>query len=338
MSENENKVAVIVITYNGKHNLKECFGSLKNQTYKNFDCYLLDNASTDGSTEYVREDFPWVKIIRLEKNYGFAEGYNRAVKKVSAEYVAFLNDDTRVDPEWLEELVKAIENDESLFAVGSKMLFYDKPDTINHAGAKITIIGAGIDVGFGEKDSPEFNKQKYVGAVCGGAMLSRRKIFEELGGFDKDYFAYFEDLDLCWRAWLMGYKVLYVPTSIVYHKFGGSWGERDSPMRIYYCQKNKIANIIKNFEISNIIFKSIPITLVYETVRVLMFMKDRKIENIKAIISGTIDAMKDIPTLLKKRKEIQKMRKLRDRDIYKMGLIATLWESISEFKRLDGQV
>ncbi len=329
------KVSVIVITYNGKHHLRECFESLEKQTYKDFDAYLLDNASTDGSSDYVRKNFPWVKIIRFDKNYGFAEGYNRAIKMVDTEYVALLNDDTKVDPKWLEELVKAIESDESTFAVGSKILFYDRPDTINHAGAKITIIGAGIDVGFGEKDSPKFNEPKFVGAVCGAAMLVRRKIFEELGGFDDDYFAYFEDLDLCWRAWLKGYKVMYVPTSVVYHKYGGSWGGRASPRRIYYAQKNRLMNIVKNFELRNVM-KGLFVSICFDVIRMPMFLIRGEFSNVMAILRANIDFLKQLSKTLEKRRKVQEDRKLNDTELYRMGLMTPLWESVKEFVRLEG--
>lgn len=327
------KVSVIVITYNGKHHLKECFDSLKKQTYKNFDAYLLDNASVDGSSDFIRENYPWMKVIQFKTNYGFAEGYNRAIKMVNTEYVALLNDDTRTDPKWLEELVKAIESDETLFAVGSKILFYDRPDIINHAGAKITIIGAGFDIGFGEKDSPEFNEQKYVGAVCGAGMLVRKEIFEEIGGFDEDYFAYFEDLDLCWRAWLYGYKTLYVPTSVVYHKFGGSWGKRDTPRRIYYCQRNRIIDILKNFEKKNVLL-GILFSIPYEFVRIAMFVKDGSLDNVKAVINGGITGLKDITGSLRKRKTVQSKRYFSDTYLSNIGAMCSYRSSIKEYFRL----
>lgn len=328
------KVSVIVITHNGKRHLKECFESLKKQTYKDFDAYLLDNASTDGSSDYVNKNFPWVKIIRFDKNYGFAEGYNRAIKIVDTEYVALLNDDTKVDPKWLEELVKAIESDKTLFAVGSKILFYDRPEIINHAGAKMTPIGAGFDVGFGEKDSPKFSVHKYVGAVCGAAMLMRKDIFEKLGGFDRDYFAYFEDLDLCWRAWLKGYKVMYVPTSIVYHKYGGSWGGRTSAQRIYYATRNRLANIMKNFEFVNMI-RGLFMSLCFDLIRIVMFLIRRELNNVTAIFKANMDFIKWITVLLEKRRSVQKSRVISDKWLYKAGLILPLVECIKEFRKLE---
>jgi GT2 family glycosyltransferase len=250
------------------------------------------------------------------------------------QYVAFLNDDTRVDRNWLFELVKNIEKSDNIFAVGSKILFFNNPKMINHAGASISIIGAGIDEGIFDYDSPKYNKMKYVGAVCGAGMLVNKAIFNQLGGFDADYFAYFEDLDLCWRAWLYGYKVLYIPTSIIYHKFGGTWGDRYSYKRIYLCQKNKIFNVIKNYEKINIL-KAFSINFFYDIIRVLMFIKEKQYKNILAIYKGTIDTIKKIHIMLDKRSIIKKHRVLKDKDLYKKGLILSLNKSIKEFIRLN---
>lgn len=335
MTQSNSKVAVVVITYNGKHHLKECFESLKYQTFHNFELFLIDNYSKDGSSEYTNKFFPYVNIIRLKKNYGFAGGYNKAIKKVKSEYIAFLNDDTKVDPKWLEELVQVIEKDKKIFAVGSKLLFYNYPDTINHAGAMITPIGAGIDIGFGQKDSSNFNEQKYVGAVCGGGMLTRKKIFQQLGGFDEDYFAYFEDLDICWRAWLLGYKTIYVPNSIVYHKYGGSWGNRISNDRIYHCQRNRLYNMFKNFEIFNLI-KGFCISLCFDIYRIFFLTFKRNYRGIFAIIKANFDFIKNINSTYKKRKYIQKNRKINDRKLYQNNLILSFYQSIQEFKKIEG--
>lgn len=328
------KVSIIVITHNGKRHLGECLESLRKQTYKNFDTYLLDNGSTDGSSEFVKKNFPWVKIIRFDKNFGFAEGYNRALKIIDAEYVALLNDDTVAEPNWLEELVKILESDESIFAVGSKLMFYDKPNIVQHAGGKITIIGAGIDIGFGKKDSQEFNKLKFVGYVCGGAMLLRKRIFEELGGFDSSYFAYFEDVDLCWRAWLCGYKVAYAPKAVVYHKFGGTWGKRSSPLRIYFCHINKLRNIFKNLEGKNVLI-GFMISILFDTIRILLFIAKRNFLCAKEIIKAFMDFSKDIKTVLNNRARVQIIRTLKDNDLQKMGLICTFKEAFLEFLRLE---
>jgi len=332
------RVSVIVITHNGKRYLKECFESLAKQIYKDFDAYLLDNGSTDGSSEFVREKFPWVKIIRFEKNYGFAEGYNRSIRMVNTEYVALLNDDTKVDRKWLEELVKAIESDISIFAVGSKILFHDSPDVINYADGKFTLMGACLPASFGEKDSPKFNKLKYVGAVCGAAVLFRRKIFEEIGGFDGDYFAYHEDVDLCWRAWLKGYRCVYTPKSVVLHRYGGTWGPRwgrqVNPLKLYLVTRNRLANIIKNFEAKNIPI-ALLCSLLFDFVNIMTNLSSREMARASFnVLKANWDFLKGIKRDLEKRRKIQSNRVLKDKDLQNLGLFASLTESFREFVRI----
>lgn len=324
------KVAVIVITHNGRKHLQECFESLEKQTYRHFEAYLLDNGSTDASSEFVKERFPWVKIIKLEKNYGFAKGYNIAIQQVDAELVALLNDDTKADPQWLEELVKAIESDARIFAVGSKIVFYDKPNVINHAGGFLTIVGAGIDHGIFQRDSPEFSKPKYVGCVCGAAMLVRRDIFLKLGGFDETYFAYFEDTDLCWRAWLSGYKSLYVPSSKVLHKHGGSWGSRKNPVRIYLGTKNMALNVIKNFSIKNMLIGFLAYIILLVIRSILFIFKSKKDETI-ALIFALKSLYKSWKKAFKKRAIIQEKRILSDLELRKLGLLYSFSKSIKAF-------
>jgi GT2 family glycosyltransferase len=331
--EKDAEIAVIVITYNGKQHLEECIEALLKQTSENFTIYLIDNASTDGSSLFVSKKYPQVKVIQHEKNYGFAEGYNRAIKYVNSKYIALLNDDTKVDPKWLEELTKAIKQDSKIFAVGSKIFFYTHPTLLQNAGVKPTLIGTGIDVGYGSQDIPEYNQMKPVGAVCGGAMMLRRKIFGELGGFDSRYFAYFEDVDLCWRGWLQGYKTLYVPTAKVFHKFGGSWGGPNSYNRIYYGTKNRYANMIKNLGVKNLLL-AFYVSFIFDYLRGFSFSLKKQNKNVLSMFQAYYRVFQLLPTYVSTRISIQKRRILSDNDLLKTGLLSTLPESLSEFRRL----
>jgi GT2 family glycosyltransferase len=328
------KVAVAVITHNGKRYLKTCIESLLNQTYKNFDIFLIDNASTDGSSEYVMQNFPIVKIIRFEKNLGFAKAYNTAIRMINADYVALLNDDTKAHSRWLEELVNAAVEDERVGVLGSLILFLDKPNIVQHAGGKITPIGGGMDVGFGRPLQMIDCKKKHVGYVCGAAMLVRKDIFEKIGGFDSDYFAYFEDVDLCWRMWLYGYKVLFVPSSIVYHKFGGSWGKRLTSWRLYFSHLNKLRNTVKNLEPLNSI-KGLLLNAIFDVVRILLLIVSRRVREATYIVKAWMTFIKDFKSIYAKRIRIQQVRKIRDYFLFKMHLICSLPEGIREFLRLD---
>ena len=330
----EPEVAVLVINYNGKHFLKVCLGSLEKQTYRNYQVYIVDNASTDGSIEYVKQHFPWVKIIVFSENLGFAKAYNEATSMINADYAVFLNNDTKVDANWLSELVKSALEDESVVVVGSKILFYDRPNILQHAGAKITPIGGGVDVGQYEVDVEKYNKRGFAGAVCGAAMLVRKDEFLKLGGFDDDLFAYFEDIDFCWRVWLQGFKVTYVPSAVVFHRFGGSWGPRKNPNRLFLGQRNRLMNIIKNLEFKNLC-KAIPISLGYDVLHSLILLVHRNIQGFFAIGRANLWVVLNLRKMMVKRRIVQSYRKISDRYLKEKSLMATFKEAIHEYLRLS---
>jgi len=306
---------------------------LRTQTYDNYEVFLVDNGSNDGSVEYVNENFPWVKVIAFEKNLGFAKAYNEAIKRINTNFTALLNNDTRVDKNWLSELVESILEDYSIVAVGSKILFYENPQLINHAGAKITPTGGGFDIGLNERDSSIYNVKKEVGAVSGAAMLVRTYAFLKVGGFDEDYFAYFEDVDFCWRAWLNGFRILYIPSSKVFHKVSGSWGSFVNPVKVFLGQRNKLTSLLKNFEYKNAI-KGLLLNLMESFARIMLFIMNRNIRGVMAIVKAYFIFLKEIKKNLLKRMKIQSTRKVTDSYLKSKNLIATLKESLREFLRL----
>jgi len=328
------KAAVIVINHNGRDHLQDCFQSLSEQNYKDFQAYLLDNASTDGSREYIASAFPWVKTIALDKNYGFAGAYNIAADKIDCEYLVFLNNDTRVAAGWLDELVAAVEKEPDIAIAGSKILFWDAPPTINSAGQKITPAGLSFDIGFGAKDREEFNAPKTTGSICGASLLIKKAVFQELRGFDKNYFIFCEDTDLCWKAWLAGYKTVYEPRSIVYHKFGSLMGKRESPARIFYIQRNSILTVIKNFGAMRMA-RSIALILCYTAVKLALFALQHKPGNIKALLKGTYGVFPLLPSTLARRRSIQKNRKIPDKLLEREKLMAGFNESLAEYLRVS---
>jgi len=327
------RVAVVVINYNGKHYLRECFESLKNQTYSDYDAHVIDNGSVDGSVEYVKEHFPWVKIIAFKENLGFAKAYNEAIKAVDADLVALLNNDTRVDRKWLQELINAIQEDKLIAAVGSKILLYDSPQLLNHAGAKITPIGGGFDIGLYRRDEKEYNIKKQVGAVCGAAMLVKKDLFIKIGGFDEDFFAYFEDVDFCWRTWLHGYRVSYIPTSVVFHKFGGSWG-RSSPKKVFLGEKNRLSSMIKNFELINLM-RGLLLTIPLNVMKIIIYSRNRTPNMVLSIIKADLWIFKNIRRIFYKRRITQRNRVVKDSSLFELGVIASISESVLEFFRLN---
>lgn len=326
-------VAVMVLNHNGRQHLGRCFDSLGDQSYLDCELYLVDNNSTDGSVQYVKNNFPHVRIIGLKKNYGFAEAYNKAIRLVDSEYVGILNNDTETDRNWLAELVKAMLSDQRIAASGSKILLFSEKDILNHAGGMITIIGGGYDIGYMLRDSEYYNHPKQVGYVCGASMLVRRKTFLEIGGFDDDFFGYAEDVDFCWRAWLYGFRVVYVPSSVVYHKLGGTAGSRSSPLRIYLAERNRNLTVVKNLQ-QKALVRAFLLTPFYSLARMLASLARKNYYGAFAIVRADLHFLKVFDRAWAKRLIVQKNRVVSDRHLESKYLVAPLSISVMEFLRL----
>jgi len=223
------KVSIIIVNWNGKEYLSDCLTSVFNQTYQNYEVILVDNGSTDGSVEFVRENYPDIKIIKLDKNYGFIKGNNIGMREASKnkdiKYIAQLDNDTKVDRNWLSELVKVAESDEKIGICGSKIFFMDNP-TIIYSSGHIFKWGMLIDRGHGKIDKGQYDGKLDIFSASPAACLLKREMAEELGLFKESFFAGYEegyeDSKLPWRANKKGWKIRYVPTSVVYHKAGGT--------------------------------------------------------------------------------------------------------------------
>ena len=224
--------------------------SVARTEYQNFDVYLVDNGSVDGSVDYVKENFPRVKIIRHVTNLGFAEGYNRAMERVEADYFLLLNNDVEVlNPSWLRHLVDKASSDAKIAAVACKMFsFEDRTRLDSVGGMGIPFWRGFVDIGREEPDQGQYDQESFEPfAFCGGAALVKRSIFTELGGFDGRFFLYMEDADLSWRLRLLGYRVSFAPQAEVAHYFSGSSGAKKIDARkLYYCHRNLLRTILKN--------------------------------------------------------------------------------------------
>lgn len=214
-------VSIIIVNWNGKHYLDTCLSSVLNQTYKNFEIIMLDNASIDGSVEYIQNKYPSVKIIQTNENLGFAKGCNVGIRASNADYIVTLSNDTRVEPNWLEELVKVAETDEKIGICGSKLLLMDTPDIYNSAGFFLIWNAFIYDRAPGKKVG-KYEKLEHVDGVCAASALYRKKMLDEIGLLDERFFFGHDDIDLSWRAKNAGWKAMYVPSSICYHKMLGS--------------------------------------------------------------------------------------------------------------------
>jgi MoaA/NifB/PqqE/SkfB family radical SAM enzyme/GT2 family glycosyltransferase len=237
-------VSIVTVNYNGKQFLNDCFKSLLNLNYpkKKIEIFMVDNNSTDGSLEYVRKKFPPVKILINDEN-NYAKANNLGIKAAKGKYVALINNDVKVDKHWLTALVKAAENDASIGAVGSKILFLD--GSIQSAGHYEYPDFYWGDIGFREKDRGQYNTEKEVIGICGCSVLYRRKCLEDVGIMDEDFIMYLEDVDMSIRCKKKGWKQIICPQSIIYHRLHGSIGSEDNAR--YWQETNRLLLIAKHW-------------------------------------------------------------------------------------------
>lgn len=239
------KVTVVIPNYNGQKFIKTCLDALRLQSLREFETLVIDNASQDGSYEYVKEHYPEVKLIRLKKNYGFSAAVNKGITLSETPYVILLNNDTEVAPHFVEELVKAIEASEDIFSVSSKMINFTDRTVMDDAGDLYSIFGWGFQRGVGQPVE-NFTENDEIFSACAGAAIYRKKVFEEIGLFDLKHFAYLEDMDLGYRARIRGYRNLYCAKAIVYHVGSGTSGSKYNDFKVRLAARNNIYMIYKN--------------------------------------------------------------------------------------------
>lgn len=326
------RVAIIVINWNGKHLLEECLNSIEKQDYENFKIIFVDNGSIDGSVGFVREKFSKIDVIELKENTGFAYannvGMHRAFEDPDVKYVAILNNDAMVEKSWLSEMMKVIERDGKIGSVAPKIRKYYKRDVIDSIGNAIHMDGGGVSNHINETDNGQYDNILELFGPSGCAalyskeMLKDVEIFNEF--FDNDFFAYFEDIDLNWRARLRGWKCYFASKALVYHKHSETTGLY-SPFKAFYTHRNRYFVVIKNFPI-NLLPKAAWSLLGGYAYSILSIKKNKGpsarfveksgfLEAIKIITKGWADILMNTPKMIKKRIYIQKHRVVSDKDI-----------------------
>ena len=206
------KISIIIVNYNGKELLQKCLESLFKTNYENFEVILVDNNSTDNSIEFVTKEYPKIIVIKLDSNKGFAEPNNIGAKIAKGEYLLFLNNDTVTTSNFISEMIKVLEKDQRV-AICQSLLLRPNGD-IDSSGDFIDRIGIVYN------SKTKIDQIKEISSARGACMMIRKKIFDKLGGFDEKFFFSFEDVDLGWRSWILGYKVVIAPNSVVYHSAG----------------------------------------------------------------------------------------------------------------------
>jgi GT2 family glycosyltransferase len=238
------KASIIIPHLNGKQHLNDCLGSLRRQSCRDFEVLLVDNGSTDGTQAYVRDRFPEVQLIELGKNRGFTGACNAGWKAAVGKIIILLNNDTEVKSNWLHEVLTAFEQNPQVGIIASKMLLFHQRDRFHTAGDFYRVDGLPGNRGVWQKDVGQFDQPEPVFSACGGSAAYRRTMLDEIGFLDDDFFFSCEDVDMGWRAQLAGWKVLYMPTAVVYHKLKATGG---SVTGSYYDGRNFLYLIWKNY-------------------------------------------------------------------------------------------
>jgi GT2 family glycosyltransferase len=241
--EKNNKVSIIIVNWNGERFLKGCLGALSGQTYANYEIILVDNGSSDNSVCFTRENFPEVKLVALRENTGFTGGNAAGLEVAVGDFVALVNNDARPEKTWLENLIQPMLGDRTIGICASKIIF-ENPQILNSAGDGLTTAGVGFNRGLGQ-NTAQFDTPEPVFGACGAAVLYRRRMLDEIGFLDEDFFLYDEDTDLNFRAQLAGWKCIYVPTAVAYH-VANATSRRLSDLHVYYHTRNLEFVWIKN--------------------------------------------------------------------------------------------
>lgn len=317
----EKSVSFIIVNYNGKDHLKECFSTLNKLNYPKdkLEFIMVDNGSKDGSVQFVKSKFKNVKIIQNSINEGFAKPNNDAAKVAKGDYIALINNDMKIDANWLNDMLETLsECDDNYVCVGSKILNWNGTK-LDFAGGSISFYGHGYQYDFGmniENIDKKYNKDRDILFACGGSMIIDKKIFLEIGGFDKDFFAYFEDVDLGWRLWTLGYKVRFCHKAVCYHKHNSTSKKLDRTKLDIIYNRNSLYTIYKNYEndkVYNIVLAA-ALLKVYKGVKYAdgNYSED---DETKTQTLSLMEFMNGLSKMKPKRDYIQNNRKLSDNEL-----------------------
>jgi GT2 family glycosyltransferase len=298
-ASHEPLVSVVVVNYNGRHLLEDCFRSLTQQTYHNYEIIFVDNGSKDDSISFMKEHYSNVRIVQLSSNTGFAGGTNAGIRTAKGEFILTLNNDTIADPHLLEEIVQPMRSDARVGMCGAKMFLPD--GRINSTAICISRSGAAWDRGMGEPDHGQYDVAEEIFCPSAGAALYRRSMLDEIGLFDEDFFLFMEDVDLAFRAQLAGWKCRYVPTARVVHIHGGT-ARAGSDTAVYYGNRNILWYVVKNFP-SRIFILSFPWIVGRNCAVIPYYFLSGKF---LTIVRAKVDAIKGLPRMIRKRRCINK--------------------------------
>ncbi len=302
------KVALVILNWNGKKYLQKFIPSIVSSSYPNLEIIVGDNASNDESLSYLEDNFPAIRVIQNDKNYGFAEGYNRILAQVEADYFVLLNSDVEVESHWIEPVIELMQSDEKIAAAQPKLLNYANKHLFEYAGAA----GGLIDI-FGypfcrgrifdaiEADTGQYDTVAEIFWASGAAFFIKKKYWDEAGGFDPHFFAHMEEIDLCWRLKNKGYKIMYCPDSTVYHVGGGTL-HAEHPYKTYLNFRNNLKMLQKNLPVGQSIL-IISIRFWLDLISLIKYLVEGRFKNAMAISKAHRHFLRDI---IRSKNKIQK--------------------------------
>lgn len=324
MSKNVNfYISIIIVNFNGVKFIKNCVLSVLNNTAISFEVIIVDNASVDKSLEMIKQNFSTekkLKCIFLKTNKGPAFARNLAVKKSKGKYLVFLDYDTIVSKNWLKETAELLERDRKIAGGQLKILRMGQKKVYDSAGEKFTSLGFLSERARESMDSKQFDKVENIFSGKGAGMIVRRRIFNKIGGFDEDYFMYWEEPDLSWRIWQSGYRFVFLPTDKIWHAYVTKEKNdryyQDSQV-IYRGCRNAITTLIKNLEKKNLII-ILPLHIISWLILSCMFLIQLKVAKSFFIIKGVLWNFINLPLILKKRRLVQKNRIISDDHLFEL--------------------
>jgi len=318
-------VSVIIPNWNGAAHLPACLASLRAQTLRDFEIIVADNASTDNSPALLAAEYPEVKVVALDRNYGFAGACNAGLRAGQGRIKILLNNDTECDPHWLAEVVAAFERHPEAGLIASKMLLFDRRDTFHTAGDLYRRDGLPANRGVWQKDEGQY-EEGLVFSACGGSAAYRTAMLDQIGLLDEDFFFSCEDVDLAWRAQLAGWKAIYAPKAVVYHKLSATGGGATAS---YYDGRNFIYVLIK--DVPAVVWRRHWREIMGAQFRIaLEALKAWRGQAARARLRGQLAGLLAIPKLLKKRQPVQAMRRVSD--LYLESILTSPAEAVAASK------
>ena len=318
--------AVVILNWNGRKHLEQFLPSVVEHTPQQVRIVVADNGSTDDSVEFVAQHYPRIEIVALDKNYGFAEGYNRALEDIDTELFILLNSDVEVTAGWVEPLVAMLSNNSNVAAVAPKLLAYSKRQNFEYAGAAggyIDLLGypfcRGRILSTIEQDKGQYDSAREVFWASGAVFCCRADIFRMMGGFCGDFFAHMEEIDLCWRMQLAGYKIMVEPRSCVYHLGGGTM-PNESPRKLYLNYRNNLSMLYRCAPTWQRLLVAVvrPLT---DMLSAVIYLLKGEMPLVKATLKAYGDFIKMHKKLSSERKIIRSSAKKESSQIYRNSIV-----------------